>query len=103
MNKQQLKNLKIGRDYLMDNVTDEQFDMNVYLNSCKTIGCALGWMTLSPKLMRFKSNDHGFLGFGRKAFGSNFTYGSDYVEYDNTRLGAIGRIDVILKYPDLFE
>lgn len=126
-----LENLKKGRDYLARYVSDEKFSMDRFLQdkdgdevyfgdrikqiNCKTIGCALGWIAMTPAFRSFVGSVDGFnqlsrglLGIDSYNSGSSgavwsFLFDSEYSEYDNTRAGAIGRIDVILKYPDLFD
>lgn len=121
-----LEMLKKGRDYLANHVTDEQFDMDHYMQSnngsdinvsshnCGAIGCALGWITQEPSIKeqvinkgfeRYTEVSFHLLGIKVLSKEWDFIFSSNYSEEDsdNTREGAIGRLDVILKYPDLFE
>lgn len=108
MEKLNLRNLRRGRNYLRDHVTDEQFNMGEFISECGTVGCALGWMSKCQstpildewgKWVAFSIN---FLGIWHSPCW-DFMFSSNYVGHDNTLEGAIGRINVILKYPDLFD
>lgn len=121
-----LENLKIGRDYLEKlGRKGVNFDMKSfmvkdikgfgcvvlpYFDECGTVGCALGWMSWAPQFFEERKWQSSYFAIGEKVFGIQedskeweFLFSSFYADHDNTIEGAIGRIDTLLKYPDLFK
>jgi len=88
-------------------------------NNCGTVGCVLGWAPmikgLEYKLKDFgkyyqNSNELSFNAYCERVFNidsnSNlwdFLFDGDWTDYDNTPEGAVARMDLILKFPDLMD
>lgn len=130
MKKEHIKNLKLARNFLTNHVTDEQFHMDFFRRrndkfgeiltlrrvlvkpECGTIGCALGWLVSEPTLHEKLITDRtktfyeaSSVLFGLQSDNAawDFIFSSAYAKFDNTREGAIGRMDVLIKYPNLFD
>jgi len=130
LTKRQIENLKKGRDFLRTKVTDEQFNMRQYnfkivdgftrevnntvrnRHTCGSLGCAMGWMVEEPSLLRkilrkdkymsYNNASEHLFGLSSLTTEWDFLFSIDYEKHDNTRAGAIGRINTLIKYPDLF-
>jgi len=89
-------------------------------NKCGTIGCALGWAPfvkgLEPEPVEFYPG--GFFGiptldfyqYSQRLFNTadgsdtwSFLFCGEWKDYDNSVEGVVGRMDIIIKNPDLFE
>jgi len=102
-------NLEKLRNYTRDYVRDEFFDMGEYMtdkydhnNSCRTVGCLLGWTkVMMPKL--WAQLDLGYDAFAEAVYGityiddvRNFLFSVNWEKFDNSRAGAIKRIEFVL-------
>ncbi len=102
-------NLEKLRNYVRDYVRDEVFDMGEYMtdtwdkqNVCRTVGCLLGWSkVMMPKL--WAQLDLGYDAFAERVYGikyvsqvRDFLFSCNWNRHDNSRLGAIKRIEFVL-------
>ena len=98
-----VRNLRRLGEYVRDEVSDEMFDMGLYMNDCGSVGCLLGW---AERLEGMDSLDY-INGYNAIAFelynmgrGSGkeheFLFSSNWVDVDNSRIGALRRIRFVM-------
>ena len=109
--KQHIKNLKKLKKFILEEITDKQFNMEEYrnvwvpsyhanFNDCGTVGCALGWTPFAfPSLNKpFDFDRNSLLLFGFY-WGSNdwdFLFSSDHSETMPTRQDFALRCDMMI-------
>ncbi len=105
MNKKNLKLLVKG----LKTLTQDQFDMDYYMNECGTVGCVVGWATTFKGLEVIDSDydDYGYrikyYSYSKRLFDltSNkpewyWCFSSKWAYVDNTIEGAIKRINYLI-------